>query len=539
MFSPVSLSVTAFYPRLPGLSKELSGSSSPVSGGASASRSTNSRMPVRSACTASCCDSLSVPSRSASTNASNRTSYTATITSTQNTTYAYDAANRLVNVGGVAYTWDDLGRLTNDGTYSFTWDAASRLISASETQAVTVTGGGVTIGFRYDGDGNRLAQIGDGTFTTHTLDIGLALPEVLARQGSGWSELYVHLPNAVATKEGTAWRYSAANGLGSVRQELDSSEGVDGVNSYRPFGLPLEGDGGDPYGFTGEWWDGSEDRGLLFLRARYYEPYLNRFISPDTIVPDYAFPPSIHRYSYVYNNAVNYTDPSGLRCLFFDENCDELIRKGWDFTTQKAAPYLFGGTIEFLDRQLFGIPRVVFPWLFDVDNAAFHIGRYGGRAVSDALSTLELLLGCGLSTGGLALSGSGVGALAGVPASAVGLMLTAHGAVVLVQPREPIPERYFAETGQGSGEPSYETVEDAQREIESWGVEENLKNSDEWHLDAARNELRGERVHPTRSHIQEVRDARRGLKKGTYQNNRCAAFTGLDSRGETISSGTV
>lgn len=157
------------------------------------------------------------------------------------------------------------------------WDATSRLTSASETQAVTVTGGGVTVGFRYtsarlsasSGDGNRLAQIGNGTLTTHTLDIGLALPEVLARQGSGWSELYVHQPNAVATKEGTGWSSSAADGLGSIRQQLDASGQVDAVNSYRPFGLPLEGNGGDPYGFTGEWWDGSENRGLLFLRARY------------------------------------------------------------------------------------------------------------------------------------------------------------------------------------------------------------------------------------------------------------------------------
>jgi RHS repeat-associated protein len=134
---------------------------------------------------------------------------------------------------------------------------------------------------------------------------------VLARQGSGWSELYVHLPNAVATKEGTAWRYSAADGLGSIRQQPDASGQVDGVNSYRPFGLPLEGKGGDPYGFTGEWWDGSEDRGLLFLRARYYEPYLNRFISPDTIVPNFGYPPSLHEYLYAYNNPLRFVDPSG------------------------------------------------------------------------------------------------------------------------------------------------------------------------------------------------------------------------------------
>ena len=96
-----------------------------------------------------------------------------------------------------------------------------------------------------------------------------------------------------------------------MRQELDSSEDVDAVNSYRPFGLPLEGNGGDPYGFTGEWWDGSENRGLLFLRARYDEPEVGRFFSPDTIVPYFSHPQSIHRFTYVYNNPLRYTDPSG------------------------------------------------------------------------------------------------------------------------------------------------------------------------------------------------------------------------------------
>jgi YD repeat-containing protein len=105
----------------------------------------------------------------------NRTIYTATLTQTTVTTYSYDAGNRLVNAGGVAYTWDDLGRLANDATYTYTWDGAGRLI--------TVTNGVTTVGFRYDGDGNRLARIVNGTLTTHTLDVGLALPEVLVVYG--------------------------------------------------------------------------------------------------------------------------------------------------------------------------------------------------------------------------------------------------------------------------------------------------------------------------------------------------------------------
>ncbi len=45
--------------------------------------------------------------------------------------------------------------------------------------------------------------------------------------------------------------------------------------------------------------------------ARRYDPVLGRFIQPDTIVPDPGDPQALNRYSYVGNNPVRYTDPSG------------------------------------------------------------------------------------------------------------------------------------------------------------------------------------------------------------------------------------
>jgi hypothetical protein len=50
---------------------------------------------------------------------------------------------------------------------------------------------------------------------------------------------------------------------------------------------------------------------LLHLRARWYATYLNQFISPDPIIPDYFNPQSLNKYSYAYNNPINHTDPSG------------------------------------------------------------------------------------------------------------------------------------------------------------------------------------------------------------------------------------
>jgi hypothetical protein len=40
-------------------------------------------------------------------------------------------------------------------------------------------------------------------------------------------------------------------------------------------------------------------------------PYLNRFIQPDTIVPNPANLQNFNRYGYVLNNPVNFNDPDG------------------------------------------------------------------------------------------------------------------------------------------------------------------------------------------------------------------------------------
>ena len=51
--------------------------------------------------------------------------------------------------------------------------------------------------------------------------------------------------------------------------------------------------------------------GLYYHGARYYDPTIGRFISPDTVVPSEMNPQTLNRYSYVINNPLKYGDPSG------------------------------------------------------------------------------------------------------------------------------------------------------------------------------------------------------------------------------------
>ncbi|MCD4781571.1 MAG: fibronectin type III domain-containing protein [Candidatus Omnitrophica bacterium] len=85
---------------------------------------------------------------------------------------------------------------------------------------------------------------------------------------------------------------------------------------YQPFGKTASreffGDGEEVahHYFTGQHLD--DETGLYYFNARYYDPSLGRFITPDTIVQSPGGnPQTFNRYSYCGNNPVNYTDPTG------------------------------------------------------------------------------------------------------------------------------------------------------------------------------------------------------------------------------------
>ena len=51
--------------------------------------------------------------------------------------------------------------------------------------------------------------------------------------------------------------------------------------------------------------------GLLYYQARYYDPLLGVFVSPDTVMPDASSVFDYNRYMVVRGNPLNATDPSG------------------------------------------------------------------------------------------------------------------------------------------------------------------------------------------------------------------------------------
>ena len=99
--------------------------------------------------------------------------------------------------------------------------------------------------------------------------------------------------------------------LGSVRLMADQNGQIVLRQDYTPYGevLRSEGTAETDFAFTGENYDAQT--GLVFLRARYYNPAEGRFVSKDKWEGQYSAPLSFNKWDYGFNNPLSFIDPNG------------------------------------------------------------------------------------------------------------------------------------------------------------------------------------------------------------------------------------
>ncbi len=121
-------------------------------------------------------------------------------------------------------------------------------------------------------------------------------------------------------RQGSEVYYLGGDHLGSTSLTTDSSGGIISEVRYLPYGQVRWSNGTSvtDFGFTSQRNEASF--GLLDYNARYYSPYLNRFISPDTIIPDPSSSGGFNRYRYTRNNPLRCIDPSGHQGCGPDDN---------------------------------------------------------------------------------------------------------------------------------------------------------------------------------------------------------------------------
>lgn len=153
---------------------------------------------------------------------------------------------------------------------------------------------------------DRVSQTVNDVTTNYLLDLASPLTQVL----SDGTNTYVYGIDSIAQVNGTVLAYFLTDGLGSVRQLVDSNGNIILAKSYQPYGTQASsaGSGSSSYGFTGEM---ADPTGLIYLRARYLAPNDGRFLTRDSWSGDYDRPLSLNRWNYVEGDPVNLTDPSG------------------------------------------------------------------------------------------------------------------------------------------------------------------------------------------------------------------------------------
>lgn len=108
------------------------------------------------------------------------------------------------------------------------------------------------------------------------------------------------------------------------------------------------------YRYTGQY-SYTDEFGLYFYNARWYDPAVGRFTQPDTLVPEASNSLAFDRYAYVYNNPLRYTDPSGHCpwCIPVALGVLKLVDYGWTaWDVYQSGRTLSDPNSSDLDRRL-------------------------------------------------------------------------------------------------------------------------------------------------------------------------------------------
>jgi len=98
--------------------------------------------------------------------------------------------------------------------------------------------------------------------------------------------------------------------VGNTMAVTDGSGAVKNAYAYTPYGRVTNKQEAkaQPFQFAGQFGVMTETNGLLYMRARYYDSKLGRFLSEDPS----GFDGGLNLYAYVGGNPISLADPSGL-----------------------------------------------------------------------------------------------------------------------------------------------------------------------------------------------------------------------------------
>ena len=308
--------------------------------------------------------------------AGNRSKLTASGGESYTTTYAYDSNNRLLSETKQTgsgqtvqnYTYDANGNTKSvqggGSNTTYQYNGFNRLVGLTEN--------GTNIQYAYNAAGLRTKKTVGGVVTGFVWDEGKTVMET---NGSGGvTAQYLQGFRTISQQTAQGRKYYGYNGHGDVVALSDPNGNVVKQYAYNAFGVEENIDAADtnPFRYCGEYYD--VETGSIYLRARYYDPSVGRFLSEDThwntgnmiygdnpvkmneqkhtvpmestsytLVPDImAVNQSANLYGYGMNNPIMYQDKDGEDATV----AAEVFKWGW---TAGGGTALLDGPLPFGD----------------------------------------------------------------------------------------------------------------------------------------------------------------------------------------------
>jgi RHS repeat-associated protein len=166
-----------------------------------------------------------------------------------------------------------------------------------------------TATYTYNGDGLRTSKTVNGATEQFTWDTTAGSTPVALTAGS---VSYIYGPDGTPLEQMTGsenpvWYHHDQQG--STRLLTNNTGAVVGTATYNAYGQTTATTGTTtPLGYGGQYTD--PETGLIYLRARYYDPTTGQFLTRDPATALTAQP-----YGYSTDNPVNLADPTGLTTI--------------------------------------------------------------------------------------------------------------------------------------------------------------------------------------------------------------------------------
>ena len=187
----------------------------------------------------------------------------------------------------------------------FAYDSRNRLVSAGETL------------YRYDAGNQRITVSVSGEETRYVVNPQAVLSQVLVKTApDGQQTFYVYGLGLIGQEAGGDYQAYHFDLRGSTVALSDAEGEVVERFHYSPYGDVISHHPrliDVPFLYNGR--DGvmTDDSGLLYMRARYYNTDLRRFVNQDPLLGGVAEGQTLNRYAYVNGRPVSYVDPFGLK----------------------------------------------------------------------------------------------------------------------------------------------------------------------------------------------------------------------------------